>query len=244
MEPKEHEHTTFPSGAQRSERTGKGRYDLIAPNALQRLAIQYEAGAEHHKDARNWLLGFPISRALCSAIGHVMDHLKGDRSEDHLAAGAWQLFAAMEFEELIEQGKLPVLLNDVPFDANTLPPDTGEIATLPVPEVQTWDDWFSQVHDLSAVQEVIGNWADEKHPKTGKRAICEHLRREVVELTENFAPDEAADCLILLLHLAHKANFNLLGEMLKKHKINTERLWATEPDEQGIYLHIKEEDDS
>lgn len=125
MEPKAHKHVTFNSGAQRSDRSGKGRYDLISPHGLKRLAIQYEEGSKHHEDARNWELGFPISRALCSALGHIMDHLAGNCSEDHLAAGVWQLFAAMHFEELIEQGKLPVELNDVPFDANTLPPDAG-----------------------------------------------------------------------------------------------------------------------
>lgn len=127
MIPKEHEHVSYPSGAQRSDRTGKGRYDLVSPHGLRRLAIQYEEGSEHHGDERNWEKGFPISRAICSAIGHLVDHLAGDRSEDHLAAAAWQEFAAMHFEELIVQGELPVELNDVPFDANTLPPDTGAI---------------------------------------------------------------------------------------------------------------------
>lgn len=31
----------------------------------------------------------------------------------------------MHFEGEIERGNLPVALNDIPFDANTLPPDTG-----------------------------------------------------------------------------------------------------------------------
>ena len=302
MKPKEHEHVEFVSGAQRSDRTGRGRYDLISPHGLRRLAIQYEAGAKHHKDERNWILGFPISRALCSAIGHLMDHLAGDRSEDHLAAAAWQEFAAMHFEEEIEQGKLPVLLNDVPFDANTLPPDAGAARTKfyvtkktithvhfnvlasdgnagelcmpkdefeqlikrlsglvevkdykgvkgeqpvsPVPDVQTWDDWFAQEHDLSSIQEETGSWAEEHFPGMTNEAIWEHLHREVKELSYEFSPEEAADCFLILLHLAHKNKFNLLAEALKKYKVNTERKWATEPDAQGVYPHIEEKNDS
>lgn len=126
MEPKNDKRTTYPSGALRSDRAGKGRYDLVSPHGLKRLAIQYEEGGIQ-KGERNWEQGFPISRALCSAIGHLMDHLAGDRSEDHLAAAAWQEFCAMHFEVLIEQGKLPVELNDVPFDPTTLPADTGDV---------------------------------------------------------------------------------------------------------------------
>ncbi len=124
MKPKDGKRTEYSSGALRSNRTGRGRYDLVSPHGLKRLAVQYEEGGIQKGD-RNWERGFPISRAICSAIGHLMDHLTGDRSEDHLAAAAWQEFAAMHFEEEIERGTLPVLLNDVPFDANTLPPDTG-----------------------------------------------------------------------------------------------------------------------
>lgn len=250
MEPKQHNHVKFASGAQRSDRTGKGRFDLISPFGLKRLAIQYEEGSEHHEDERNWELGFLISRAICSALGHLNDHLMGDRSEDHLAAGSWQLFAAMHFEELIEQGKLPTELNDVPFDANTLPPDTGDTEFMaavendPVPDIGlpvSWENWFAQEHDLSAMQRTTGSWAEEHFPGMTNEAIWEHLQREVKELSFEFAPEEAADCFLILLHFAHKNKFNLLGEALKKHKINTERKWAAIPDEQGIYLHIDEE---
>jgi len=299
MKPKDGKRTEYASGALRSDRTGRGRYDLISPHGLKRLAIQYEEGGIQ-KGERNWEQGFPISRACCSAIGHIMDQLKGDRSEDHYAAAVWQLFCAMHFEALIEQGKLPVTLNDIPFDANTLPPDTGaecikffitgplsithvhfhvvvsdgnagelcmpkdefetyvkalgKLVEVVYPETapgaepdpsnspMSWDDWFAQEHDLSALQNVTGSWAEKKFPGMTNEAIWEHLQREVKELSYEFAPEEAADCFLILLHFAHKNKFNLLAEVLKKFKINTERTWATEPDEQGVYLHIKEED--
>lgn len=91
MKPKDGKRTEYDSGALRSDRTGRGRYDLISPHGLKRLAIQYEEGGIQ-KGERNWEQGFPISRALCSTIGHLMDQLKGDRSEDHYAAAVWQLF--------------------------------------------------------------------------------------------------------------------------------------------------------
>lgn len=221
MEPKNGKRTTYESGALRSDRTGRGRYDLISPHALKRLAVQYEEGGRQ-KGERNWELGFPISRALCSAIGHIMDQLVGDRSEDHYAAASWQLFCAMHFEELIEQGKLPVELNDIPFDSNTLPPDTGVIPDSVLKFVQT----------------AIGDWFNMKFPKTDSAAICVHLVREVIELSEAFDPAEAADCFLLLMHLAHQNNFDLLAEAFAKQQINLNRTWATEPDDQNVYHHI------
>lgn len=301
MEPKEHEHVTFNSGAQRSDRIGKGRFDLISPYGLKRLAIQYEAGAVHHTDARNWSLGFPISRALCSTMSHINDHMRGDRSEDHLAAAAWQLFAAMHFEELIERGELPVALNDVPFDANTLPPDTGaEPIKFYVSDIKdnhvTFNvivsdgsagelcmpktEFESLVKRLSGhvtinglqgeakddepkdnfpfarmveepfgeIQRMTGSWADAKYPKTDSIAICKHLEREVEELMDAIGYDaaisiekEAADCLLLLMHIAHKGKFNLLTAAIDKYIVNLGRKWATEPDADGIYPHIDEE---
>lgn len=258
MEPKEHKHKTFSSGAQRSDRAGKGRFDLISPFGLARLAIQYEEGSKHHEDARNWERGFPISRALCSAMGHINDHMKGDRSEDHLAAASWQLFAAMEFEERIGRGELPVVLNDVPFDANTLPPDTGAAQNTPESVVSKQERKDNEPSDnfpfarmveepFGEIQRMTGAWADTKFPKTDSVAICKHLEREIDELSTAVADDaaisiivEAADCLLLLMHLAHKGKFNLLTATIDKYVVNLSREWAAEPDAEGIYPHIDE----
>jgi len=104
---------TYPSGANRSSRDGKGRFDLISPLALTRLARHYENGAREHGE-RNWEGGFPISRCVDSALRHLSQYLAGDRSEDHLAAVAWQMFCALHFEEQIVLGRLPAELADVP----------------------------------------------------------------------------------------------------------------------------------
>lgn len=135
MQPKEHEHEEFDSGAKRSDRSGKGRFDLVSPYGLQRLAVQYEEGGKSHaSDERNWEQGFPISRALCSAIGHINEQLKGDRSEDHLAAAAWQLFCAMHFEELIKLGQLDPKWNDLPVQPPLGLLDVIAIAQVNIPK--------------------------------------------------------------------------------------------------------------
>jgi len=104
---------SFKSGAKRDNPVGKGAYELISPIAMLRLAKVYERGAVQ-KGARNWESGFPMSRCVQSAIRHVFQFLEGMRDEDHLAQACWNLFACMHFEEMIERGKLPKGLNDLP----------------------------------------------------------------------------------------------------------------------------------
>ena len=103
----------FKSSAVRDLQDGKGRYDLISPLALRRLAIIYERGAKKYS-ARNWEKGMPISTFLSPAIRHTEQNIEGLRDEDHLAQAAWNLFSAMHIEEMIERGLLPKELDDRP----------------------------------------------------------------------------------------------------------------------------------
>lgn len=104
---------TLQSGAKRDNPAGKGAYELISPFALKRLAQVYERGAIQ-KGARNWENGFPMSRAIQSALRHINQHLEGLKDEDHLAQACWNLFACMHFEEAIKKGILTKELNDLP----------------------------------------------------------------------------------------------------------------------------------
>lgn len=97
----------FNGGAVRDVREGKGRYDLITPIGLRRLAIIYEKGAKKYTP-RNWEAGIPMSRCMDSALRHLNQYKEGYRDEDHLAQCAWNLFALMHFEELRPD------LNDLP----------------------------------------------------------------------------------------------------------------------------------
>jgi len=89
----------FTTGSKRDSRDGKGRFDLIDPWALKRLAVHYENGAKKYGD-RNWEKGQPSSRYLDSALRHLNNYLMGLRDEDHLAAAAWNIFAILHNEEI------------------------------------------------------------------------------------------------------------------------------------------------
>lgn len=106
-------HEEFSTGAKRDQREGKGRYDLIPPYALHRLAQVYEKGAKKYA-ARNWEKGMPLHLFADSAIRHSFQYLNGDRDEDHLGHAVFNLMAIIELERRIEEGLLPKELNDLP----------------------------------------------------------------------------------------------------------------------------------
>lgn len=90
---------SFATGSVRDTQEGKGRFDLIDPYAMLRLAKHYENGAKKYGD-RNWEKGQPSSRYLSSAFRHLFKYLAGMRDEDHLAAAAWNVFAILHNEEV------------------------------------------------------------------------------------------------------------------------------------------------
>ena len=104
---------TYNGGAVRDCRKGKGRFDLISPIALTRLAKVYEQGAEG-KGERNWEDGIPLSRFIDSALRHINQYLEGMRDEDHLAQAMWNIGGLIHTEECIKRGILPEELNDLP----------------------------------------------------------------------------------------------------------------------------------
>ncbi len=106
------EREEFDTGSVRDTRKGKGRYDLVSPIGLRRLAVHYENGAAKYGD-KNWEKGQPVSRYLDSAIRHLYSYLAGSRDEDHLAAVAWNAFAAIHTIEKVALGELPKELDDV-----------------------------------------------------------------------------------------------------------------------------------
>ena len=103
----------FITGAHRDAATGKGRYDLISPIALKRLAIHYESGGKKYGD-RNWEQGFPLHSLIDSALRHLSGHLEGLRDEDHLAAALFNIVGIIHTEEMIKRGLLPKELDDLP----------------------------------------------------------------------------------------------------------------------------------
>jgi hypothetical protein len=101
------------TGSVRDTREGKGRFDLLPPYAVSRLAKHFENGAAKYGD-RNWEMGQDLSRYLDSGLRHIFAFLDGARDEDHLAAAAWNILACIETEHRVSAGLLPAELNNLP----------------------------------------------------------------------------------------------------------------------------------
>ncbi len=102
-----------PTGAHRDSNAGKGRYDLISPIAIARLARINELGGLKRGD-RNWERGMPMSWFVDSALRHLFEYLEGMSNEDHLAQAFWNIMCAMHTEECIVRRLLPAELMDLP----------------------------------------------------------------------------------------------------------------------------------
>ena len=89
----------FETGAVRDMAEGKGRFDLIPPLALRRLAKHYEKGAIKYGD-RNWEKGIPNDSFIDSALRHINQYQAGEENEDHLSAAVFNLFGIVHFEEV------------------------------------------------------------------------------------------------------------------------------------------------
>jgi hypothetical protein len=105
----------FDTGAVRDSQSGKLRYDLIPVGPLERLAGVYTRGAIKYSD-NNWRKGFPYMRTVASILRHLFNWVKrGPASEygdDDLAQAVFGLFALMQFEQDIQNNKLPASLDD------------------------------------------------------------------------------------------------------------------------------------
>jgi len=103
----------FDSGAQRDVAHGKGRYDLVSPIMIDRLAKLLERGAIKYDD-RNWEKGMPLSVYMDSGMRHLYKFLEGQTDEDHLIAAIWNFQALLHIEEMVKRGKLSKKLCDLP----------------------------------------------------------------------------------------------------------------------------------
>jgi NTP pyrophosphatase (non-canonical NTP hydrolase) len=102
-------------------------------------------------------------------------------------------------------------------------------------------------------QREVGQWADRAFPRSSIRTIAAHFEDEAEEFVVaaeavRFFPldasvgdaDEAADCLLLLLHYAHKRGFSLFDAAREKHAANRGRRWGN-PEERGVVKHVAEQ---
>lgn len=123
------ERKTFDSGALRECAPGKGRYDLISPIFLDRLAKVMEKGAKKYAD-HNWEKGMPLSRYMDSALRHLHQYQEGHRDEDHLGQAAFNIMALLHTEEMIGRALLDRKLRDLPSYLGTEPETFVETKTV------------------------------------------------------------------------------------------------------------------
>jgi len=119
------EQSKFKTGAVRDNKDGKGRYDLIPPLAIHRLAKHFQNGAKVY-NARNWEKGIETHQYIDSGIRHAFKYLAGLDDEDHLAAVVWNFMCLIETQERIELGMLPKELDTIQKDINTYLPRVKE----------------------------------------------------------------------------------------------------------------------
>lgn len=103
----------FSTGSKRDVNEDKGRYDLVSPIMIERLAKLLQRGAQKY-DERNWEKGMPLSVYMDSGMRHMYKFLEGHKDEDHLVAAIWNFQALLHIEEMINRKLLPTKLLDLP----------------------------------------------------------------------------------------------------------------------------------
>ncbi len=96
------------------------------------------------------------------------------------------------------------------------------------------------IWDVDDWQENVGEWASKTFPEATEESIIAHLRDEANnELAHGCAPEELADVVLLLLHLAHKRGISLVQAMRDKFRRNQNRTWGAK-NEHGFQEHVTE----
>lgn len=95
---KKDKHLKFKTGAHRENKDGKGRYDLLSPKALHRIAKRLEYGANKY-GAKDWDKGLPVNLLIDSSLRHIFQYLNKENDEDHLASAVTNLMQIMHQEK-------------------------------------------------------------------------------------------------------------------------------------------------
>lgn len=83
--------------------TGKRRWDLVPPAALDAVVEIYDFGAAKYAD-RNWELGINYGRVFAACMRHLWAFWRGEEldpesGKPHLAHAAWNCLALLHFEQ-------------------------------------------------------------------------------------------------------------------------------------------------
>jgi NTP pyrophosphatase (non-canonical NTP hydrolase) len=101
----------------------------------------------------------------------------------------------------------------------------------PDPEKAAWDSF----------QKELGDWCDKTFPNSTPKTILAHFKsesKELLDATDAETDHEIADCMMLLLHLAHKRGVSARDAIRDKFEICKKRKWGP-PDAQGVVRHVE-----
>ncbi|HXG72820.1 MAG TPA: dATP/dGTP pyrophosphohydrolase domain-containing protein [Gemmatimonadaceae bacterium] len=93
------------------------------------------------------------------------------------------------------------------------------------------------------IQRAVGEWGEQTFPHASPASIVVGLQCEVEELaravesgTSFSAEEEMANCYLLLLHLAHRSDVDLVEAGAAKFIVNKQRTWDP-PDADSVSGH-------
>jgi hypothetical protein len=152
------ERRSFGTGSVRDVRTGKGRYDLIPPKAVKRIAQHFENGAVKYGD-KNWELGQPLSSYLDSGLRHTFNLLDLQVDEDHAAAGIWNLIAFLCTADWIIEGRLPRDLDDIGY-CDALEEAREDKALDDLDDDEGWEPSGVDLLEADMVKPLGPEWVD------------------------------------------------------------------------------------
>lgn len=92
------EKTINEDGGVRETNHYKGTFQYMSMEGLERLSARYKYGEIKYGASDNYKNGLPVGNCIDSCFRHLVAYLKGDNSEDHMAAVAWNTFCIMEME--------------------------------------------------------------------------------------------------------------------------------------------------
>ncbi len=107
------ERKTNETGAQTDPSHTNAAMELLSPYSLWQLSTWLGKGAEKYAP-RNWEKGIPFSVCVGKLQRHLAEYMMGKTDEPHLDAVGFWWHALTHYEKMIELGKLPVSLNDLP----------------------------------------------------------------------------------------------------------------------------------
>lgn len=161
--------TKFENGGQRERAEGKGRFDLIPPEAIKRMALVLEAGAKKYS-ARNWEKGLPLSTFIDSGLRHLNKLMAGESDEDHATLAMTNLAMFIALRDRIEAGTLSDEFDDLSDDDDKCgcdpneyvprhakrEPNEGRLFWAPLGEAKDFEGW----QEIGATTE--GDWSSKE----------------------------------------------------------------------------------